>query len=93
RDGYDRGMLAATTAWFSSYKLKKNVSDERVIAATKKLHDGVVPQAQGFVSRDTTCKIRHGLTLFFGRRKKMQIMLRLSVREKKLRKASMLASK
>lgn len=40
----------ATTAWIFSYKLKKNVSGEKFIEITKRLHDEVVSKARGFIS-------------------------------------------
>lgn len=40
----------AKTAWIFSYKLKKNVSEERFIELTQKLHDEVISKAKGFIS-------------------------------------------
>ena len=36
--------------WNFSYKLKKGVSQEDFIGATKKLHDEVISKANGFIS-------------------------------------------
>jgi len=36
--------------WNFSFKLKKGVSQEDFIKATKKLHDEVISKAKGFVS-------------------------------------------
>lgn len=36
--------------WMFSFKLKKSVSEEEFIVATKKLHDEVVSQQKGFIS-------------------------------------------
>lgn len=37
-------------AWIISFKLRKGVSAEDFIAATRRLHDEVVSKAQGFIS-------------------------------------------
>ncbi len=36
--------------WNMSYKLKKNITDEEFISATKVLHDELVSKATGFIS-------------------------------------------
>ncbi len=36
--------------WNFSYKLKKSVTDEEFIEATKELHDKIISKAKGFVS-------------------------------------------
>lgn len=36
--------------WNFSFKLKKGVSQEDFINATKELHDGVISKAKGFIS-------------------------------------------
>ncbi len=38
------------TAWIFSYKLKKDVSEEKFIELTKKLHDKIISKAKGFIS-------------------------------------------
>jgi len=38
------------TAWIFSYKLRNNVTDERFIECTQKLHDEVISKADGFIS-------------------------------------------
>ncbi|WP_321384013.1 hypothetical protein [uncultured Enterococcus sp.] len=40
----------AKAVWMFSFKLKKDVSEEEFIAATKKLHDEVVSKQKGFIS-------------------------------------------
>lgn len=36
--------------WNFSFKLKKGISQEDFMKATKKLHDGVISKAKGFIS-------------------------------------------
>lgn len=38
------------TAWIFSYKLKKDISEEKFIELTQKLHDEIISKAAGFIS-------------------------------------------
>lgn len=40
----------AKTAWIFSYKIKKNVTEDKFIEKTQKLHDEVISKARRFIS-------------------------------------------
>ncbi len=83
----------ATTAWIFSYKLKKNVSEEQFIERTKSYTMRSSPKRKDLSPGNIIYRIKCGLTLFFGKRRKMHITRQRWDKEKKLLKIFMLVFK
>lgn len=65
----------AKTAWIFSYKIKKNVTDEEFIEKQRAYMMKLFLKQKGLFLGNIMCKKILGLILYYGKVKKMRIML------------------